>query len=110
MPEKHWSLAIAETRPVSNFLNDVSTWLASYYCRAKRANARTDSALSVISTTTIIAFSLGIMVLATNSINAWRPWSREKPTERYSKTVRKRQHTHLDDNEESGGRGKTAFK
>lgn len=96
MPEKYWSVAIAETRPVLKFLNDVSTWLASYYCRAKRANARTDSALSVVSTTTIIAFSLGIMVLATepaHSINAWRPWSREKPTERYSKREREATYT-----------------
>lgn len=39
--------------------------------QAKRASARTDSALSVLSTTTIIAFLLGILVRFTWSISSW---------------------------------------
>lgn len=38
--------------------------------QAKRASARTDSALSVLSTTTIIAFLPGILVRFTCSINS----------------------------------------
>lgn len=84
------------TRPILNFPNDVSTWLPSYYCKAKRANARTDSALS---TTTIIAFSFRIIPLGTTSVSLCvsmlKVYGVEENQPRYRMTERK--YSHLDD-------------